>query len=158
MDERETKAYTSRIAAATRTELIVIMYEITKDYILSGINEYKGGNTEKFKYELKKARQFVNELNSALNTQYQISAQLSKLYMFINRTLLNAILRLDISELDRIIGILDKLREAFIIVASKNESGPVMQNVQPVYSGLTYGRDSRGNETTQETSTRGFRV
>ena len=51
------------------------------------------------------------------------------------------------------------LKESFEEVAKQDGSGPVMENTQQVYAGLTYGRDSLSEVTMYgNMANRGFRV
>ncbi len=157
MTKSEINAYSNRIACATKTELVVIMYEIAKSYILSATECYESSDMEGFKRDLKKAKQFVNELNTSLNLEYRISYDLMSIYLFMNRTLLNAIIRESTENLSAVAGMLDKLHDAFAVVSSQDESGPVMKNVQTVYAGLTYSKNNL-NEMYDSQANRGFRV
>ena len=157
MTTSEINVYANRVACASRSELIVIMYEVTKNYILSAVEALKNGDETSFKNNLKKAKQFINELNTSLNMEYKISYDLMSLYMFMNRTLVNAIFKKDDKDLMSVVDMLDKLREAFTVVSSQDTSGPVMQNVQTVYAGLTYSKGNL-NETYDLQNNRGYTV
>lgn len=157
MTKSEINVYANRVACASRSELIVIMYEVTKNYILSAEEALKNGDEASFKNNLKKAKQFINELNTSLNMEYKISYDLMSLYMFMNRTLVNAIFKKDDRDLMSVVDMLDKLREAFTVVSSQDTSGPVMQNVQTVYAGLTYSKGNL-NETYDLQNNRGYTV
>ena len=52
---------------------------------------------------------------------------------------------------------IESLRDAYDEVASENKTGPLMQNAQTVYAGLTYGRKDV-NVNLEQLSNRGFRV
>lgn len=157
MTKSEINAYASRVSQASRSELIVIMYEVTKNYILSAIEAFNTEDIPGFKNNLKKAKQFVNELNSSLDMEYKISYDLMSLYMFMNRTLVNAIFKCTDKDLLAVVSMLDKLHEAFVVVSSQDTSGPIMKNVQNVYAGLTYSKGNL-NETSDTSSNRGYTV
>lgn len=157
MTKTEINAYTNRITNASRTELIVIMYEIAKGYILSAIESKEQGDVIQYKFNLKKAKQFVNELNSVLDFKYNISYELSSIYMYMNRSLVEAVLTEESQVLPRLVGMLDKLREAFVKVSAQDNGGPVMTNVQSVYAGLTYSKSDL-NVSYESQSNRGYLV
>ena len=51
------------------------------------------------------------------------------------------------------------LLESFEEVARQDESGPVMENTQQIYAGLTYGKDSLNEVFLQgDENSRGFRA
>jgi flagellar protein FliS len=53
---------------------------------------------------------------------------------------------------------LQKLRDAYDLVVSKDESAPVMTHTQTVVAGLTYGRNALNENLTDAGSNRGFCV
>ena len=48
------------------------------------------------------------------------------------------------------------LKEAYEVLAIQDQSGPVMQNTQAVYAGLTYGKDDLTENMTDQGTNRGF--
>ncbi len=74
-----------------------------------------------------------------------------------NNALVRADIRKDISETERIIGMLKKLQAAFAEVGKEDDSGPMMENTQQVYAGLTYSKSSL-NEDMYSNGNRGFTV
>ena len=75
------------------------------------------------------------------------------------RSLISASVSLDNNEINRITGLLKKLRASFYEVSKKDDSEPLMKNTQAVYSGLTYSKGGISNETqTDNIENRGFRV
>jgi len=157
MNKNNIKAYANRISNATRSELIVIMYDITVDYIEDAMRCYEQGNMEEYTYNLKKAKQFINELNSALDMRYTVSSHLAMLYSYMSRSLLYSIIKHEPKDLSRLIGMIKKLRTAFERVAKSDTTGPMMKNAQPLYAGLTYGKTSL-NETMASSNNRGYKV
>lgn len=157
MTKMDISAYTNRITNASPTELVVIMYEIAEEYILSATICKRQENYEGFKYNLQKGKQFINELNSVLDMKYKISYDLMSLYMFMNRTLVNAIITGEDKNIPAVLSMLKKLREAFKEISNQDTRGPVMKNVQTVYAGLTYSKGSL-NETFETQHNRGYTV
>lgn len=157
MTKQEINAFTGRISVATRSELIVIMYEIGKNYVLSGVEAYNAGDMDSFIDNIKKAKRLVNELSGSLDYSYKISYELASLYMYMNKNLSESIVKKECVELDTIVWMLDKLRESFIVVAGEDKSGPVMKNVQTVYAGLTYSKSDL-NIICESQYNRGFKA
>lgn len=140
MDKNKLQEFTFRVAQASRSELIVIMYDI----ILADTEDARAAlevqDIESFQRELKHAGRFMNELMGALDYQYAISHELISLYSYVNKMLIQAGMQKNVELLDIADSIMKKLKVAFEGVSAQDTSGPVMQNAEQVYAGLTYGR------------------
>lgn len=146
MTKEEIKDFSFKITQSTKTGLVVITYEIIINYINSAKVCFESGDMEGFTFNIKKARQFVNDLSSNLDFKYKISFDLMSLYMFINRSLLSASIRKNTELLDDCTKIIAKLKEAFSNIESEDKRGAAMPNSEQVYVGLTYGKSSNLNE------------
>lgn len=157
MTKEVKSSFSYRIMQASPTELIVILYEMTQVYITESINYLKEGNVLEFRNNLRYAQRVINELNCALDLKYPISLDLMQLYMFLIRTFIKASSKKEDKDLIRCINILEKLKSSFNEVAKEDKRGPMMQNTQQVYAGLTYSKGNL-NETFGLESNRGYRV
>lgn len=157
MTKEELSGYSYRVTQASRTELIVIMYDVALNYLSDAISNFETGNTEAFRIDLKKAQRVVNELMSALDMTYNISFELMNLYRYIIRVLVQSSIRKEILTLSVVIRILGRLKSAFEKVSEQDKSGPMMRNTQQVYAGLTYSNDGL-NEYHDQSIKRGFTV
>jgi len=157
MTGEEKKSFSVRVSQASKTELVVIMYEIAVKYIEDALKCHEGGDFNLYRENLSMARRTVNSLMSSLDMQYPVSGQLRDLYVFMNNELVKADIKKDTANLTRIRGMLENLRAAFLEVAKEDKTGPVMVNTEKVYAGLTYSKSSL-NESTYSDSTRGFKV
>lgn len=146
MTQEEIKNYSVRVSQCSKTELVVITYEIAINYLNSAKEALKINDIDSFKFNIKKAKQFVNELSSNLDFKYKISFDLMSIYLFINKTLVSVMVNRDESIIDRIIGIINNLKNAFSEVAKQDNRGQAMPNSQSLYVGLTYGPGSTLNE------------
>ena len=142
MTKSELNAYAMRVSQASRTELIVIMYEVAIKYLDDAIAALGNENTEEYRLNLKKYKAFVNELASVLDMKYEVSLNLLSLYTYMNNVMVRADINLKTEELIRVRGMLDKLRVSFVSVSAADKSAPMMKNVQQVYAGLTYSRNA----------------
>lgn len=140
MEKEEAKEYCARVTQANRTQLIVIMYEIFQAEIEYAKNFYEEGNTEDFVLAVKNAHKFLYELMSSLDYRYKISYELLSIYSFVNRTLLVSIAKRKPVDLEGIQKVMKNLQIAFEGVSKEDKSGPLMENTQKIYAGLTYGR------------------
>lgn len=142
MTKSEINGYAMRVSQASKSELIVIMYEVAIKYIDDGLEAISQNNVDEFRQNIKKAKSFVNELASVLDLKYPVSANLLSLYTYMNNVMVKADITLRTDDLIRIKAMLQKLHAAFVEVSRQDNTKPLMSNVQQVYSGLTYSRNS----------------
>ena len=157
MTGQEINGYAVKISQANKTELIVIMYEMAIKYIDDGMAALENNNVEEYRLNLKKSKAVINELTSVLDMTQVISFELRSLYIFMNNVLVRADIRVETEELIRVRGMLVKLSNAFSKVSKDDRSGPVMENTQQLYAGLTYSKNSL-NEDLYSDINRGFKV
>lgn len=138
MTKEEIKIFSRRITQSSRSELVVITYEIIENYIERAIEVQD--DKEDFVFNMKKAKQFLNNVSSALDFSYDISKQLMSLYMYMDRCLISSIVKQTPVEIDTVLSILTKLKSSFVEVSKFDKSGTVMQGGEQVYAGLTYGK------------------
>ena len=86
MTKEEIKDFSMKISQSSKTELVVITYEIIINYIESAKECHAGEDMEGFVFNIKKAKQFVNDLSVNLDFHYKLSFDLMSLYMFINKS------------------------------------------------------------------------
>jgi len=134
------QACTARIAQASKTELVVIVYEIILSDIEAAQTAYQNGDIDVFIKDLKHAQRFLSELMGALDYKYKISFDLMSLYIYVNKALITAIFHKDPETLTTADSVLRKLMVGFQGICKEDLSGPVMQNTQQLYVGLTYGK------------------
>lgn len=157
MTKEALQGYTARITQASRSDLIVIIYELIISNTKEAIKAYDSNDLLTFDKELKQAQTFLRELMVALDYSYQLSFDLLNLYIFVNKQFITAIIRKKPDTLDNAISILEKLLVGFEGVSKEDTSGPMMHNTQQLYAGLTYGKGTL-NETyiDPEDRNRGF--
>lgn len=148
-----------RVAQASKSELIVIMYEMAVKYIDDGTAALQAGNVQEFRVNIKRAKAVVNELASVLDLRFSVSGNLLALYTYMNNVMVKSDITLKTDDLIRVRAMLEKLHTAFGKVSEQDNTEPLMKNVQQVYSGLTYSRNSL-NESYANASDlkRGYRV
>lgn len=157
MTNEEISGFSYRITQASKTELIVILYDMALNYIAEGIDCLDKLNLEGFRHNLKSAQRVVNQLMGALDMGYGISSELIRLYRYFINVLIRASVRKETDELKSIVKMISKLRDAFEKVSKQDKSGPVMKNTQQIYAGLTYS-NGKLNEYQDQTVKRGFTV
>jgi len=157
MTKEEINGYSYRVTQASRTGLVVIMYDVALNYLSDAMDYYNDFKIENFRDELKKAQRVINQLSSVLDMNYEISLELMRLYRYINNVLVRSSIRKEVEELRVVISMLQKLRGTFEKVSEQDKSGPMMMNTQQVYAGLTYSNGGL-NEYHDQTTKRGFTV
>lgn len=146
MTKEALQGYTARITQASRSELIVIIYEIIISSTKEAVEAYIKKDMVSFDKELKQAQTLLRELMVALDYSYQLSFDLLSLYIFVNKQFITAIIKKKPNTLDSAISVLEKLLIGFKAVSKEDSSGPMMYNTQQLYAGLTYGKGTL-NET-----------
>ncbi len=140
MNKESIKAFTARVTQASRSELTVILYEMILTEIKEAREAFEQGDLKAFDKELKLAQKYITELQATLNYSYSISYDLLSLYLFVNKSIIQAIIRRIPDTLDSAESVLKKLLVGFEGVCQSDKSGPVMRNTQQLYAGLTYGK------------------
>ena len=156
MTREQLKDYGMKVTQANGTELVKLTLELASIYI--GEAEKSVSDENEFRNNIKKARAFIGHLITSLNMKYAISKELFNIYLYINNELHKAGIRKDITLLPRIKGITETLSEAFAEICNEDKGGPVMQNTQQVYVGLTYSKGSLNESMYVENNSRGYTV
>lgn len=144
MNKEEINEFSARISQSNKTQIVVITYEIIINYLDSGKNCLDNRDETGFVFNLKKARQFVNQLSSVLDFKYEISFELMNLYMYASDNLLKSELRREDINLGMVRDIMVKLKDSFEQVSELDTSLPALGNTEKIYEGLTYGKNGRG--------------
>lgn len=156
MDREAIKTYSYRISQATRSELVVIVYDIIRDYLKDAVST---SDNAVFKEKLHMAMRGIDQLITGLDMQYELSGNLYVLYNYMKRTLIGAQVSYDKNVVNSIYDMLGQLRQSFYEVSRQDHSAPLMKNTEKVYSGLTYSKYGAGNETASDTLiNRGYMV
>jgi flagellar protein FliS len=155
MTQEQTKDYTRRISQANRTELTVIVYDITAQHLTDCVCAFENGDIEGFRHSIKLAQRFLCELMSTLDLKIPLAVSLLRLYEFAQRIIVHCDISGTTKNLDVAKRIITRLRDSFSQIASLDTDGPVMENTETVYAGLTYGKGTL-NETDLNSANRGF--
>lgn len=148
--------FTRRITQANKTQLVVIVYEMLLVYLEDAIVAFKEQNKEEFKENLRMARECIGQMRTSLNFDYELSRNLFALYCFADKELAKDIYGYKTENLDVIQMIFTKLHDAYYKISSEDESGPLMNNIQSVYAGLTYTKSDLNESLVDYDARRGF--
>lgn len=158
MTDELKKEFTLKITQANSTELIVILYDMILVYIKEAGEFWGVDNKEGYLQSIRKIRNCIGELMESLNLEYEMARNMYSLYVFFLKELVKAEIKQEgYAYLDGVKPMIESLRNAYNQVALDNKSGPLMQNTQTVYAGLTYGRKDV-NVNLEQLSNRGFRA
>ncbi|MGN0327504.1 MAG: flagellar protein FliS [Lachnospira sp.] len=154
MNAETVKTFSYRISQASRSELVVILYDMASEYLKISVET---DSEDEFKKNVQQSIRVVDKLIVGLDMQYEVSVNLYKIYNHIKRSLMKAQIHLDKDEILRVDKLLKKLRTSFYEVSKQDTSGPMMRNTEKVYSGLTYSKGGAGNEMLSDpVKNRGF--
>lgn len=157
MTNEKKQEFTLRITSANKTQLVEILYEMLLEYI-SDASKAIGENDINATHDaIRKSRGCLRELMESIDFSNEISGNLLSLYAYVNKELLLAEIRKDVSIFDNIKTVIEPLRDTYIELAKKDTSEPIMTNAQSVTAGLTYSKNDI-NESLIEQGNRGFYV
>lgn len=140
MEKDKIQEFTLRVTQASKTELVVILYDILLSDIKEANRYFIEGDLKAYFQELKHAGKCVNELMATLDYRISLSRDLLSLYSYVNKTLIAAQMKKDATLLSSVVSVITKLQVAFSEISKQDTTGPVMVNTQQVYAGLTYGK------------------
>lgn len=159
MNKEAIKTFSYRISQASKTELVVIMYDMAQEYLKDAIQALNDDDRIGFCNNIRQVKRVIDELSSGLDMQYEIAHELFVLYMQANKILIRCLARMDNEGLDKVVNMLNKLRESFYKLSKDDDSGPVLKNTQQVYAGLTYSSAGGSNEIYNDpVNNRGYSV
>lgn len=138
MTENQIKGFTDRIGKANKTEMIVVVYDISLAYLKDAKENFVDKDT--FFKSVDGAKKCVADLIDSLNFDYEISYNLLQLYTYVNRQLLLAKLNEEEKNINNAEKVISSLRETFAEVAKMDKSPAMVENAQHVEVGMTYGR------------------
>ncbi|MBQ7933438.1 MAG: flagellar protein FliS [Lachnospiraceae bacterium] len=158
MTKEKKQEFTFRITRANETELVVILYEMLLCY-LDEAKQWLGGGDEVCTQEaFRKARGCINELMLSLHPEHAPAGELMQLYIYSLKRLAHSERTGDTESLDQVHRMMEALHRAYAQIAPQNTNGPVMNNSQTVYAGLTYGPKDLTENMADQGSNRGMCV
>lgn len=158
MTKERKQQFTLRISQANSTEMVVILYEMLLCYLEEGEEAYKVQDRTAYREAIRKARGCINELMNSLNLKFEPAPALLQIYFFCIRRLAACEVRNEDKCFEEIRRVIQPLRDAYGEIAGLNDKGPVMNNSQTVYAGLTYGRNTLTENMADQGTNRGMLV
>ena len=157
MTDEKKQEFTLRITSANKTELVVILYEMLLVYIDDANDAIVKKDLNYTHESIRKARAVLRELMELIDFADDLAGNFLSLYAYVNKELLLAEIRKDVSIFGDFKKVIEPLRDTYIEVAKKDDSEPIMANTQKVVAGMTYSRNDI-NEALDDQSNRGFYV
>ena len=157
MTNEKKQAFTLRITSANKTELVEILYEMLLEYVDDAKAAIEKNDLDEIHEAIRKARAVLRELMESIDFTTEIAGNFMSLYAYVNKELLLAEIRKDVSVFDNVKVVLEPLRDTYIELAKQDKSEPIMMNTQKVMAGYTYSKGDI-NESVDSQSNRGFYV
>lgn len=158
MTKENKQMFTRRITQANRTQLVVILYEMLLVYLEDAQKAHAAEDQQEFVRNLELARECISEMRTSLNFDYELSKNLFAIYCFADKELASDIFGNKTENLDALKTIFTKLHDAYATISEQDETGPLMDNIQDVYAGLTYGKGDVNESLVNYDTGRGYTV
>lgn len=158
MTKENKQMFTRRITQANRTQLVVILYEMFLVYLEDAQKADAIEDSSEFVRNLELARECISEMRRSLNFEYDLSKNLFAIYCFADKELASDIFGKKTDNLDALKAIFIKLHDAYATISEQDETGPLMDNIQDVYAGFTYGKEDVNENLVNYDTERGYTV
>lgn len=155
MTKAQKQEFTRRISQANRSGLVLIKFEMLFAYFDDIQAAFEQGSQEGLVDGVRHADAVLKSFQGTLDFSYPVAPQLYSLYDFHRRQLAKVLMKHSLDELGPCREMLFQTYTAFQKAAQQDTSKPLMQNVQQVYAGYTYGKKDL-NESYDIGSSRGF--
>ena len=136
--------------------MITILYEILMCYADEAIDLLAAGKRDEAASTIDKAQSCIDELIRSLDLRYELAKNLHKLYLFSKKELVVAGATGSMNKIWRVKRNFTALHEAYRELEQFDSSEPMMENIQPVYAGLTYGKSALNESVAAVSMNRGY--
>ncbi|MCR4716206.1 MAG: flagellar protein FliS [Lachnospiraceae bacterium] len=158
MTSGEIKDYTLRISQANASALAVIIVELALDSIESAKKAILAGENDSFILHSKKSERYVGELIHSLNMEDPNAKPMAGYLITAHRNIIDSRIRLDESLIVKAEAVIKAVKPTFDRIAKEDKDPAIMNNVEQVYAGLTYGKAGLNELSMGVSSNRGFKV
>ena len=156
MKKEKKQEFTLRITRANKTQMIVILYDMTLVYLEDSLEAFENNDYAAYKWNIERAKDCIDELLNSLHMEYEIAGVLKGLYFFYKRELTSAAIKKDREKVIPVMEMIQELKESYEKIETQDTSAPIMENAQAIYAGLTYGKDSLNVSLSDQGTNRGF--
>lgn len=158
MDNTVAREFQNRIVNAGQGDLLMITYDMLFVSLEESLKAIESEDTVSFNADMTRAHRLLRELSDNLDFKYEISKDLMSIYIYINKELIDASMKMSIEPIERCLSVLRLLYEGFDKVSEEDNKKPLMQNSQRVYAGLTYGKGTLNETVYNQNANRGFKA
>ncbi len=156
MTQEKKQEYTRRITQANKTQMITILYEIVISYLSDARDDLSLSRIEQAERNLGYAQNCIDELIRSVNRRMELGKMLHQIYIFSKKELIAAGATRSIHRVWKVEQNFKTLHEAYKEIEKEDNSEPTMGNIQVVYTGLTYGKNSLNDSVSCGLPNRGF--
>ncbi|WP_026517791.1 flagellar export chaperone FliS [Butyrivibrio sp. MC2021] len=156
MTSEKKQEFTLRISGANKTQMITILYEILICYADDAIDALAIGKRDDAITSLDKAQSCLDELIRSLDLRFELAKQLHKIYLFSKKELVVAGATGSMNKIWRVKRNIRALHEAYTELEKFDTTPPMMDNIQTVYAGLTYGKSALNESIAASSMNRGY--
>lgn len=139
MTEEQMNVYKMRISQAGIAEMTTIMLEMEIQWIRDAVVAYDGNDKEEFVRCTGKAQSVQVELMNVMNMENPVAVDVYSVFAYINKQLIHSKIKRQPLEFERLAALLEQYHTSFENLVKTDQAGPVMQQSEKVYAGLTYG-------------------
>lgn len=158
MTKEDINQYTLRISQANHSQYVVIVYDIILQ-LLEEMNIAKQNERmEEYQHDLQKIKVLLQELIQGMNMEDATGREVVSLYLYVHKILVQAAFHPEQADLAEVQQIMEKLKVGFEHLTKVDNDGPMMQNTEKVYAGLTYGKGCLNEVKMNSSESRGFTV
>ncbi|EKO39422.1 MAG: flagellar biosynthetic protein FliS [Solidesulfovibrio magneticus str. Maddingley MBC34] len=140
----------TQVSTTTQGDLVIMLYDAALKFLHRAKERIAEKNYAQKGILISKALDILSELQGSLNVNKggDLAERLQKLYFYCSSRLLTANLKMDVTKIDEVVGILNGLREAFVeanaMVATKAVPTEATQNTRIGITAAPLGRDHLG--------------
>ena len=156
MTSEKKQEFTLRISNANKTQMITILYEILMCYADEAIDLLGAGKKDDAVATLDKAQNCLDELIRSVDRRFELGKNLHRIYLFSKKELTVAAATGSMNKIWRVEKNIRALHEAYKELETYDNSAPMMENIQTVYAGLTYGRSALNESIAAVSMNRGY--
>ncbi|MDC7292171.1 MULTISPECIES: flagellar protein FliS [unclassified Butyrivibrio] len=156
MTSEKKQEFTLRISNANKTQMITILYEILMCYADEAIDLLGAGKKDDAVAALDKAQNCLDELIRSVDRRFELGKNLHRIYLFSKKELTVAAATGSMNKIWRVEKNIRALHEAYKELETYDNSAPMMENIQTVYAGLTYGRSALNESIAAVSMNRGY--
>ena len=139
MTEELMNVYKMRISQAGIAETTTIMLEMEIQWMEEAVAAYGESNLEEFVRCTDKAQSVQVELMNVMNMENPVAVDVYSVFAYINKQLIHSKIKRQPLEFERLAALLEQYHTSFVNLVKTDQVGPVMQQSEKVYAGLTYG-------------------